>query len=412
MIRKIAGNVFIYGFVNGLKSLVPFIMLPILTRYILPAEYGVLNLTDTCILFLSPLLLLNVNGAISVEYFKLSGEDFKAYVLNALLVTLISFLLFCVVLFVVKDTLSGLIGIPSSLVLLLPLFTFLRVISSIVLVIYQASEKPLKFGIFSIFQTLVDFGLSYVFVVILGKGYLGRIAGIYGAFAASSVVGLVVLYKMDIFSKPKTLKFTKNILDFGLNLIPHSIGGVILAMADRLFISHYLGTEEVGFYSVAYQAGAVMLLLGTSVNQAWGPTLFKLLKKKEDWKTIKELTLAVGVGFVIFAGVVFALSDLIFKYLIAEKYLRAQVFFGYLLLGFLFQSLYFLFTNYLFFYNKTRILAVITFGGAVLNLILNYVLIQKYGTVGVAYSTAITWCCYFIFVAVTAMKLQKRQYGL
>lgn len=410
MIKKAIGNVFIYGIVNGLKSLVPFLMLPILTRYILPTEYGILNLVETCILFLSPLLILNVNGAISVEYFKLEAEQFKAYVLNALAITLVTFVIFCVVAFGVQDLVAGWIGIPSWLVLWLPLFTFLRTISGIILAIFQASEKPIKFGIFSLFQTIFDFALSYVLVVVLGKGYIGRLEGIYGAFAASSVVGLVILYKMDVFSRKYFLQFTRHILDFGINLIPHSIGGVILAMADRLFISHFIGNEEVGFYAVAYQVGAIMLLLGTSVNQAWGPMLFKLLKNKEEWRTIRKLTFLVACGFILFSAIVYLSSDLIFKYLIAAKYLRGQVFFPWLLLGFLFQSLYFLFTNYLFFYNRTRVLALITFSGAALNLILNYVLILRVGSIGVAYATAITWACYFVSVTWFALRLRQQNY--
>ena len=75
------------------------------------------------------------------------------------------------------------------------------------------------------------------------------------------------------------------------------------------------------------------------------------------------------------------------------------------MIGFLFQSLYFLYTNYLFYYKKTKVLAMITFLGAILNLILNYILIKKLGVIGVAYSTAITYLLFFITVVIVSKKI-------
>ena len=212
-----------------------------------------------------------------------------------------------------------------------------------------------------------------------------------------------------LHAKPKFL-YARQIFSFGLSLIPHSIGGVILAMADRLFIGHFEGAKEVGLYSVAYQVGAVMLLVGTSVNQAMAPALFGLLKKRTENSVLAKITLIIGMGYVAFSTTLYFFAELIFRYFVSDKYIVAKDYFPYLLIGFLFQSLYFLFTNYLFYYNRTRLLAGITFGGALLNLGLNYVLIKSYGPIGVAYSTAITWFFYFVAVSFFAVKIQRRAY--
>jgi len=408
MLKKLSSNVLIYGGTNALKSLVPFLMLPILTAYISPKEYGVLSIIETTILFLIPFIMLNINGAINVEYFRTnSKKEYKQYVINAINLSFIAFLLVFFVLTFFASDISALLKMDKKWIELLAFFTFLRVLSTIVLVIFQASQKAKKYAFFSIAQTLVDFGLSYYFVVILSYGIVGRLNGVYGSFFLFTLVALLLLYKMEYFKEKITFKYTKEILSFGIPLIPHSIGGIILAMSDRYFISYYIGNSEVGFYTVAYQVAAVLLLISTSINQAWSPMFFGLMKNR-DYKKIDKIIIFLSIFFLFSAIVIYFISSYIYLYFIDSKFYPSKIYFIYLLLGFLFQSLYFLFTNYLFYYKKTSSLSAITFSGAIINIILNYILIKVYGSIGVAYATMITWFLYFITVYAISKKVDQR----
>ena len=71
-------------------------------------------------------------------------------------------------------------------------------------------------------------------------------------------------------------------------------------------------------------------------------------------------------------------------------------------------QLYFLVSNFIFFEKKTAILAKITFSGAILNIVLNYYLIKEFGTIGVAYATAITWFIFYILVVVLNILIYKK----
>ena len=409
MLKKLSSNIVIYGGTNAIKSLVPFLMLPILTFYISPKEYGDLALIETTIMFLLPFIMLNINGAINVEYFRRDDrQEYKQYVINAIVLSFFSFLFISLLLYFFKIQFSSWINLDSQWVELLALFTFLRVLSTIILVIFQASERPKLYAYFSIAQTIVDFTISYYLVVILQYSILGRVIGIYSSFFIFMLLALYILYKMDYFKEKLTFKYTKEILSFGIPLIPHAIGGIILAMSDRYFISYYMGNSEVGFYTVAYQVSAVLLLVSMSINQAWTPMFFRLMKEKN----YGQINKVIGVLFILFLfctiGVYF-LSSVIYAYFIDIRFYNSKVYFPYLLLGFAFQSFYFLFTNYLFYYKKTSLLSMITFSGAVLNLILNYIFIKIYGTIGVAYATAITWFFYFLVVFIMANILKRKE---
>ena len=406
MIKKLSHSVMIYGFTNGLKSLVPFIMLPILTAYLSAKEYGALSLIESSVLFVLPFVMLNTHGLINIEFYKLDDrKSFSELITNTLIINIISFFLASLLLFIFGGLIARQLNIDVFWIRLLAFFAFLRVVPSIVLVIYQASSKPLKYARFSLAQTILDFSLSYFFVVILAYGLAGRIAGVYGSFFLFSMIGMYILYSQRMIVFQIVLKYTKDILSFGVPLIAHSIGGIVLALSDRYFLSYFFGNEEVGLYSVSYQVSAMMLLASSSINQAWVPMFYKMLQDGEEEKATKMIYILLFL-FISIAVIVYFLEPLIYTYFIDPKFKNAQVYSLWLLLGFLFQSLYFLYTNYLFFYKKTKVLSMITFSGAILNLLLNFVLLKIYGAVGVAYATFITWFIYFISVWFASNKIR------
>ena len=398
MLKKLSGDIVIYGGTNAIKSLVPFLMLPILTACITPKEYGNLSLIETTILFLLPFIMISINGAVNVEYFRRDNRrEYKQYVLNAIILSFFSFIFFSFVFSLFKTQLSLWINLDIKWIELLTLFTFLRVLSTLVLVIFQASQKPKFYAYFSIAQTIVDFSISYYLVVVLQYGIEGRLIGVYSSFFIFMFLALYLLYKMDYYKEKFTLKYSKEILSFGVPLIPHAIGGIILAMSDRYFISYYQGNSEVGLYTVAYQVSATLLLVSMSINQAWTPMFFRLMKENNH-KQINKIISILFILFLFSSVALYFLSSFIYEYFIDISFHSSKIYFVYLLLGFAFQSFYFLFTNYLFYYKKTVLLASITFIGAMVNLILNYIFMQRYGTIGVAYATAITWFFYLVTV--------------
>jgi O-antigen/teichoic acid export membrane protein len=380
-------------------------MLPILTTYLGLSDFGMLSLVETTILFVTPFVLLNISAAINIEYFKLEHTELKEYISNAFTLSVIAFLIIIFFVFVFQENISTYFQIDSAVVLWIVIFSMLRVVSSVLLGLYQSRQEPIKFASFILAQTILDFALSYVLVVVYKYGYIGRLEGIYGVYAIFSILGILLLINMNYIGKI-TFKYTKDILNFGLPLIPHAVGGTIIAMSDRYFISYFEGNEQVGLYTVAYQISALMLLVSVSVNQAWSPMLFKLLKEK-NLEQVYKFTLYLILFFSVTALSIYLLQDLLFYVFVDEKFYIAKEYFVWLLIGFIFQSFYFLVINILLYEKKTKLLACITMTGATINIVLNYFFIQWFGVIGVAYSTAITWFLFFLVVILVDVKLIK-----
>lgn len=402
-----SANVLVYGGLNAAKSLIPILMLPILTSQLTIDDFGTLALIDSAILFLVPLVMIGISSGVSVNYHKLNEADFSAYVTNALWIAFGAFLILTLLSATFKNLLNDFFGFSGHMVVYLAFFAILRVYNSTILALLQTSQATKVYAKLVIFQSLLDIVISYVLVVLFSQGIFGRLFGIYCAFAITLLFGFAYL-KRQRYIGAHTLKFSREIFSFGLPLIPHTIGAAVMAMADRFFIAHYLGNSHVGEYVVAYQMAAVMLLVGTSINQAWAPTYFSMMKNQSYIK-IKQTQLGLTLLILAVGFVVYCLRDVLFLLFVDEKFWLAKNFFPFMLIGFVFQSLYFIFTNYFFYTKQTRIIAMLTVSGALLNAVLNYFFIQYHGVIGVAYANAITWG-FFMVGVIIATKLVERKY--
>ncbi|MEH6456395.1 MAG: oligosaccharide flippase family protein [Cocleimonas sp.] len=402
MNRQAIKNLTIYGGVNGFKSLVPLLMLPILTTHLSANDFAALSLIETTVLIITPFILMNIQGSISVEYYHLSKDELGEYIVNALILSCCFFFLFFLIITVFSDFLYSIFDIKSEILQLILVFGMLRVVTTVVLGLHHIRSESNRFALLSILQIIIDFSLSFYFVVILNLGSDGRLGGVYGAFMICSLIGIIELKKMGYLNNV-SFRYTKKILSFGLPMIPHAIGGTIIAMSDRYFIHSFQGSEQLALYVVAYQVSAVMLLVGVTVNQVWVPILFPLLKSNYIKKSYYYLLL-ISIAFIGMSVLIILLKDLLFYLFVGVDFIQAKIFFEWLLLGFLFQSLYMVVSSYLFFYKKTKKLATLTVFSAILNAILNYYLIGVYGTIGAAYASVAVWIVFFILTSFMVLK--------
>ena len=397
--KKNIYTILLYGGATGITSLVPFFLLPILTKELSIADYGVLALIEVSVLFVLPFVSLKVEAGIGVEYFKLSQRSFKVYVINALLLSMLAFLVTVVVLFFFKGAIGKLISIEPFYILMLPVFALLRVVGAVLLTLFRSQQRPDKFFLLCLIQGLIDLSFSLLLVVVFKIGIDGRLIGVYFSLLMVTIAGMVYFF-INGFFRIWSTRYLKRIMQYSMPIIPHAIAGFVIVMSDRYFLSHYFGAVEVGLYAVGYQISGVMLLVGTVINQFWSPQLYGYLKNK-SYKEAKVMGTSISLFLLVSGYIIFFSQDYFYMILVDEKFYVSKPFFKWLLLGFIFQSLYFVVANYLFFYAKTVLLAKLTSLGAILNLVLNYVLIMSFSSIGVAYSTALTWLVVLTMVSLS-----------
>ena len=397
-----------YTGVNILNSAVPFLLLPILTNYLDPSDYGVLSIMQLLMLVSLPIVLMNTHGLLTIEYSKLSYEKFQSLVSTILWVPIIGFIFLELIFFIFETLILKYFHIPSQFLYYLPLFVLMQSIPTIIPIIFQAKKEPLNFGKYKISMTVTNLLLSLLLVVVFKLGWEGRFFGIVGSFTIFTIIGFIVLFKLKLLRFSLDKEFLSVALKFGVPLIPHSIAGIFLAMSDRVFLVNMLGEHSVGIYSVSFQIASVITIILSSINQAWAPNLFERLNMNpslEEKKNIVKTTYKI-MGIMILITLLFMVfSSLVFDIFIDKKYYEGKVTTNIIAIAFLFQGFYFMVTNYIFYTKKTHILSYITLFSVGIVFVSNYFLINLYGIIGAAYSMTFVWVMFFLIVFFVSNKI-------
>jgi len=400
----------IYTISSVLNAVIPFLLLPILTSYLTTEEYGVLSLFTVVVSFVFPIITLGVMGLISIEFFKLEANKFKEFLNSILFIPVFMFLVITVIAYFFTETFSNLLNINQKWIVLIPLFALVQIIPTIVQNILQIKEKPYFFAILQIARTLLNVSLSIYFVVYLNYNWEGRIVAIFLSFLVFTIIGLFILYKLDLLRLSFNSFYIRDAIKHGSPLIVHSLAAIIFAMSDRFFISAMLGNSSVGLYAVGYQVSMIASFFGTSFNSAWVPYLFKNLKLNTFDTDVKIVKISY-LMFFIYLSIPFLLyvasKYIIFEYFIDLKFHSALQFVFIIALGYSFLNMYKMVTNYLFYEKNTKLLSSFTLLSALMNLALNYVFIDKFGAVGAAYSTCITLFIFFIAMFFVANRIHS-----
>ena len=387
-----------YLVTNALRLGIPFLLLPFLTAYLTPAEYGVLALFQALVQFILPLTPMNVDAAVGIAYFRCPRQQLPSYLSTALLIPLGTTACSAALLAAAAKFISGATQIPVWWVVSIPLFGLVRLLPNVVLQLYQARRQPLAYAGFCLGLATLNIVLSLLGVAVFGWGWPGRLYGIFLSYLVFSAAGLAVLYRFGYLSRLIRRRHFVDVVRFSMFLVPHSLGGALMALGDRFLLSMMVGVEAVGAYAVGFQIGSALLLVGTSVNQAWAPHLFRglgTISPRGRARLVRQSYLIAGMLVLAFAALL-AVMPLIFNHFVSETFADSHRYAVWIALAGLFNGFYVLVGNYIFYEKKTYILSGLTLGSALVNVGLNYWWIGKWGTIGAAYASAVSSFIFFL----------------
>jgi O-antigen/teichoic acid export membrane protein len=143
--------------------------------------------------------------------------------------------------------------------------------------VLRAREESKKYTTFVLIRFLVTAGLNILFVLVLHKGVLGILLG--------GLIAAFLLYSISLRSIIKNAKLSfsiaelKEMLNFGLPLVPAGLAAWIMTMGDRYFLQFLSNLTELSLYSLGYKFGLVIqLLIVGPFNLAWAPFLLSIAK--------------------------------------------------------------------------------------------------------------------------------------
>lgn len=408
---RLSKHSIVYGLGAAASSVVAFFLIPVYTRYLTPADYGGLEIFQTTLSILGIIFVMGLTTALFRSYFHYDDEEKRKTVVGTafLFLTGTSFLFLLILMAVAGDFSALLFGSVEYAfyfrVIFLTLFFDVGIV--IEFSVFRAREESRKYAIFALIRFLATAGLNILFVVVLHKGVLGILEG--GLIAAFLLYSVLL---RDIIKNAK-LRFSiaeiKEMLSFGLPLVPAALAAWIMTMADRYFLQFLSTPTEFGLYSLGYKFGMIIqVLIVGPFTLAWGPFFWSVTEERNA----KEIYSSVLTYFVLVAMavalVLSVLSKEVLEVMAAPPFYGAYKVIPLIAVSYVSYGCYFILAPGINLEKKTKYLALIVGAGAAVNLGLNYLLIPSYGMMGAAVATVIS----YLLLPVGSYFVSKRYYPI
>jgi len=373
---------------------VPFLILPFLTHYLSPNDYGHIASYNVFVSFVFIFVGLSVHGLISVKFFKLERDVLAVFISNGIVLSLLSAIIIFIFVWLLGDFIATQLMLPRELLIAGVVMIFFQYLTLINLNLWIYESRPKAYGIYQFFQMLLNYGLIMVAVTILEYGWEGYIFANIIAIVLFGLLSLMILWWRRYVHWQLVKKHLKTYLSFGLPLIPHQLSGWVSTSGDKLLLISLVGSYATGLYQVGFQIGSVMAIVTSAVHKVWNPYIYKRLKEglnREEKISIVKLSYMYFFGIVILVCVLYIGSIFVFEHLIAKDFSSSLQYTLLVLLAYAFNGMYFMVVSYIFYYEKTAALAKITSSIAILHVLTSFALISVFGAIGAGYAMVISY---------------------
>ena len=406
-------NFLVYGIGGIISKIIPFLMLPIVTRLMPNTEYfGINDLSNTVISFGSAFAVLGMYDALCRMFFEKKDREYKRRVCStALVFTFYTSMAVFTIIILLGSVISKFLFRNREyayIIYLSALTTLVGATNQIISAPTRMQNKRKEYVTIHMISPILSYSLS---IPMLIYGYYALalpLAAFVSCFAIELTFGVMnkEWFNFKLFDK----KLLKQMLLIAFPLFPNFIMYWIFNSCDKVMITNMLGVAAAGIYSLGSRLGHASQLIYTAFAGGWQFFSFSTMKEANQVVYNSKIYEYLGIISFIITSFVCALSYGIFKTLFRAEYLRGYIIAPYLFLAPLCQMLFQIACNQFIIIKKTwPIICFLSFG-AICNIFINYILIPKVGIEGAAVSTLIGYfisniLCVIVLVKIDLMKL-------
>jgi len=393
-LKQLSMDTAIYGISTVVGRFLNFLLIPIFTNIFHPTEYGAIQIIYAYIAILNILYIYGMDSAFlkfaSLKELNNDKDNFS----TPYFAVFSSSLLFSFSIIYFKNSIALELGIPDDYQFLLypaALIIFLDSNSSIPFLALRLKREVKKFSIFKILNICTNLILNLILILIFNWG----IEAILFSNTIASLVSLILLFP-TIFRYLKfrfNLQIFKRFIKFGLPYLPAGLAVMVIQVIDVPILQRLTDLDTVGIYKANYKLGIFMMLFVNMFQYAWQP-FFLQNAQEENVKEMfsKVLTYFTLVGSILLVSISLFISDFahfqVAGYsLIGSAYWRGLDIVPIILLAYLINGIYVIFSAGIYIEEKSLYVPFIAGAGALLNIIANITLIPIIGIYGAAIAT-------------------------
>lgn len=383
-------NFLAYGTINALDKIVPLVMLPIVTRLITDTgDFGRFEMFNTIAGFGSSFAILGIYDAMFREYFEKDCLEYKNIVAStsAKIVFLSASMISLMLVAFSKTTSQLFLNTQDNwhIVVLAAIATFLSANRAIISAPTRMKNQRSVYIFSGISYSLIYYLLAIIFIK-LGFNYYGLI---YGNLVASCylLIFFYILNRKDFNLKLFDTLVAKELLKIGIPLVPCFIIYWAFSSMDKIMISHMIGINAVGIYSIGAKVASISTFIYAAFAGGWQYFAFSTMKDKDQVEMTSKIFEYLGLLSFLSFTIAVVFNNYIFILLFDGDYANGTEVFPYLFLSPLILMLFQTAGNQLLVVKKGYLSTICLVLGLLVNLMLNNILIPIYGIKGASFAT-------------------------
>ena len=369
--------------------MIGFFLLIFYTRYLSPAEYGLIELILVLFSLLNLILPLEITQGVARFFSDASNIQKSKIISTSISFTAIVFLVPVILALFIPETLSNIFfgsELERSLVILV--FNFMLFYALVKLLENQLrwSLQPSQFAILSMFGSLTLAIFPVTFIYFLDLGLAGFV---YGSFIASAVSMILGLYLIKISSRFNFKIYKQQLVDlltFSSPLVLSSAAFYIFTYSDRWMLQLIESSESVGVYGASTRLASIAALFHVLSRYAFMPLVYSSYKEKDTSEAIGKIFTLMTIFGVFLISLIFIFSHELVGLILGNQFQKGSELVGYLSISIILMNTYFFFPG-LNIAKKTRTIAGISVFVALINILGNYFLIHSLSMKGAALSS-------------------------
>lgn len=415
-IRKLFSESTLYTLGNVLKRSFSIVTMPVFTRYMSVAEYGILSLVRPFDELLQIFLEMGASASSARFYFDEDQDAYRTRLFSTLFFFIFgSALLISLLLLAFAEPLWRMVvkDVPFSPYMVVVIFTAAIAAPGILTrTLFRVRGQARRFVNLGLIHTVAIATIAIPAVVVFDMGALGPLIA---TLLVSTIFFFIYLYYLwDYLAFTFSWPLLRQALSFGLPEIPIRMGNWTLKMISQLIMQHYWSLSVVAVFSVAFSVANILFeLVINAVHWAVQPFYYQVAKEESRDKS-REIFAYVGLlntTVILYFGLFSILlgEELIFIFA-SSKYAAAASVVTILAISAIFQFLFFVPSRVFYLEKKTLYLLPLLLLAVALNVIFSLALIPGYGAIGAAWANLIAFAGRSLLALTIAQRLYHIPY--
>ena len=383
-----------YGFGDIAGRAVAVVLLPIYARLLTDAENGQIAIGFAVVGLCAVFYSLGLNQAL-IKFLSGAGAGdtdrsrkrfssvFWSLTLIASVVSAAAYLF--------SEPLAGwVLGGPadSDIIMMLGAIVLLDTLSEPMFSLCRAQQRSTRFAATRLIQHTLQISLIVYLIAVEGWG----VRAVFVSNIVSSGFALLAMSPVALSLLRPTFSATllRELLTFGIPFVPSAVSLLVISLSDRLLIEHFLGLETLGVYSITFKIALPMLVIVRAFRSAWAPGLLSVSDPEQARHVCARVTtyFVGSASFLVLIAVAF--NRELVGLVAGEKavtYLPGAGIIPIVTLGHFLHGFYVILTAGVFIEGRSRVLPLVVFAGAFVNVCLNWFFIPRVGFFAAAWST-------------------------